>query len=755
MNKQELEKSLKRFLKRKLSYTLSLLISFLITGGFAVASELNKEDLLLRIKEDRARLQQMLKENSKERANLQKNQLEILKEADFYVKPDKALFSMQYFNKRVKSVDIEWQGSVRTPTDHDSDREKFNSLQKGDNQLSEAGRYGFRSSKLSSGWINNNTNYGNNANAYDVESKLFILPVVKAPVVNTPTAPNVTFTPPTAQQELKIVTPAKINVQMGTITVTAPTVTAPTVTVPSTIAAPTLASVTVNEPNVAINIGSINVAGPTGLTLPSLTPPTVNVTTSVLIPEGIKTPELNVNPPESPAAPNFEVFSRGRGSNWIGGAWGSKSNTIFQSYSEGFNNFDPLVTMDSGTPGQLRDTINEAPMFALSGDIYGSGKATSEIVATSTATTVDNRYKNIASTTATQNLWGSDAYTLRATPGATITFSPHSFPGVAANTYVSNTDTRPNRYQHTWIFQGSPAVVRDMTITIGGARTAGTTIFAQTTKANLRNVDINLKGYAQVANLESEEDHSLSLNAVNINMENKKNTLVSISSVTINAHGYNNQDHRNTTSGWGGYRGDRGTGASTGINLGTTNLTIKSQESALYYIRHTDTHRWWGSNNLYSASAAANAQKYEINPGKYRMYYPSPGNTTFKNEGTIEFIGDGNVGAWIANYAPNRAQIKQYNGTTLQNITGAVKPTLKLGSIVKMQGDNNTAYYFASHPNMPNHNGVFEGDVNINVEIGTSLGTAGTTQNIGDSTGNPNKSEKNVAVFVASGQEVK
>ena len=753
MNKQELEKSLKRFLKRKLSYTLSLLISFLITGGFAVASELNKEDLLSRIKEDRVRLEQMLKENSKERANLQKNYLDVLKEADFYVKPNKgSLFSMQYFNKRVKHVDIEWQGSVREATDHDSDREKFNSLQKGNNQLSEAGRYTYRSSKLSSGWVNKNTNYGANANAYDVESKLFILPVVKAPVVNTPSAPNVTFTPPTAQQELKIVTPAKINIQMGTITVTAPTITAPTVTVPSTIAAPTLATVTVNEPNVAINIGSINVAGPTGLTLPSLTPPTVNVTTSVLIPEGIKTPELSVNPPESPAAPNFEVFSRGRGSRWLGGAWGSDSNTSFHSYGEGFNNFDPEVTMDSGTPGQLKDFINEAPMFALSGDIYGTGKTTSEIVATSNGATVDNHYNNIASTTATQNLWGSDAYTLRATPLATVTFSPHFFPGVAANTSVSNTDTRPDRYQHTWIFQGSPAVVRDMTITIGGDRPAGTTIFAQTPKANLRNVDINLKGYAQVANLESEEDHSLSLNAVNINMEKKKNTLVSISSVTINAHGYDNQDHRNTTSGWGGYRGDRGTGASTGINLGTTNLAIKSQESALYYIRHTDTHRWSGSNYLYSVSATPGATKYQVNPGKYRMYYPSPGNTTFKNEGTIQFIGDGNVGAWIANYAPNRAQIKQYNGTALQNIAGAIRPTLKLGALVKMQGDNNTAYYFASHPNMPNHNGVFEGDVKVNVEIGTSLGTAGTTQNIGDSTGNPNKSEKNVAVFVASGQ---
>lgn len=395
MNKHEIEKSLKRFLKRRLSYTLSLLISFLITGGFAAASELNKEVLLSRIKEDRAKLEQMLKENQKERLKLQKKQLDILKEADFYVKPNKgSLFSMQYFNKNVKNIEIEWQGSVRTPTQHDSDREKFDSLQEGDNQLSEAARYGYRSNKLSSGWINNNTNYANNVNSYDVESKLFILPVVKAPVVNTPTAPNVTFTPPIAQQELKIVTPTKINVQMGTITVTAPTVTAPTVTVPASITAPTLASVTVNEPNVAINIGSINVAGPTGLTLPSLTPPTVNVTTSVLIPEGIKTPELSVNPPESPAAPNFEVFSRARGGNWLGGAWGSDSNTSFHGYHEGFNNFDPLVTMDSGTPGQLRDSINESPMFSLPGDIYGSGKATSEIVATSTATTVDNHYKN-------------------------------------------------------------------------------------------------------------------------------------------------------------------------------------------------------------------------------------------------------------------------------------------------------------------------------------------------------------------------
>jgi len=754
MNKQEIEKSLKRYLKKRISYTFSLLIAFLITGGFATASELNQEVLLSRIKEDREKLEKMLQENYKKEAALQKENLDILKEADFYVKPlNGTLFSMPYFAKKSKNVEKEWQGTVRTPTEHDGMREKFNSLQKGENDLSESGKYTSNYDNRSSGWINKNTNYGKTANSYDVEAKLFILPVVKAPVVKSPTVPAVSFTTPVAPTELKVDAPTAINISMGAISINAPTITAPTVSIPTAIIAPTVATVTVNEPNVAINIGSINVTGPAGLTLPSLTTPTVNVTTKAETPEPIKPPELSVTPPDSPEAPNFEAFSRPRGSRWLGGSWGSSSNKTYSGYSEGFNNFDPLVTMDSGIQGQLKDFINEAPMFSLPGIIYGKGKGASEIVATSTETTVDNHYTDIASTTATQNLWGSDAYTLRNTPSATITYSEHCFPGVAVGDYVSNKDKRPNRYQHTWIFQGSPSLVKDMTITIGGARTEGTTIFAQTPTAKLENVDINLKGYAQIANLESETDHSLTLSGnVKINMENKKNTIVSISSVTINAHGYDKDDHRNITSGWGAYQGDRGTGASIGINLGTTDFKIKSQESALYYIRNTDTHRWWGVSSLYSTNASSSATKYEINPGKYKTYYPAPGNTTFKNEGVIEFIGDGNVGAWVANYAPNRKQIKQYNGSTLENISGAVKPSLKLGSLVKMQGDNNTAYYFADSTDMPNRNGVFEGNVNVNVEIGTSLGTSGTVQDIGDSTGNKGKSEKNVAVFVASGQ---
>ena len=301
MNKQEIEKSLKRYLKKRISYTFSLLIAFLITGGFASATELTQEVLLSRIKEDRAKLEKLLQENYKKEAALQKENLDILKEADHYVKPNNStLFSMPYFSKKSKTVEKNWQGSDRVPTERDSMREGFNALQSGDNELSRAGKYSANSNNLSSGWINKSTNYGINANAYDVEAKLFILPVVKAPVVNTPSAPVVSFTPPAAQQELNIATPSKINIQMGAIAVTAPTVTAPTVTAPATITAPTLATVTVNEPNVAINIGSINVAGPAGLTLPSLTPPTVNVTVSPNTPPSIIPPNPQVDTPEAP-----------------------------------------------------------------------------------------------------------------------------------------------------------------------------------------------------------------------------------------------------------------------------------------------------------------------------------------------------------------------------------------------------------------------------------------------------------------------
>ena len=270
MNKQEIEKSLKRYLKKKVSYSLSLLITFLITGGFAYANELNQEEMLARIKDQRAKIEKLLEENYKKEAALQKGNLELLKEADFYTKPGSAgLFSMAFFSKNVSSQPKEWKGTVREETEHDQMRRNYNDVatysgsqrsglannkKTTTNTLLKGIDHTKKVSKLSSGWINKSTNYGQAANAYDVEAKLFILPVVKAPVVNTPTAPVVNFVAPKAPTELSISAPSLINVNIGAITVNAPVVNVPTVSAPSAITAPTMQEVRVNEPNINVSI---------------------------------------------------------------------------------------------------------------------------------------------------------------------------------------------------------------------------------------------------------------------------------------------------------------------------------------------------------------------------------------------------------------------------------------------------------------------------------------------------------------------
>lgn len=591
MNKQEIEKSLKRYLKKRISYTFSLLIAFLITGGFATASELNQEVLLSRIKEDREKLEKMLQENYKKEAALQKENLDILKEADFYVKPlNGTLFSMPYFSKKSKNVEKEWQGTVRTPTEHDGMREKFNSLQKGENDLPEAGKYASNQDNLSSGWINKNTKYGKKANSYDVEAKLFILPVVKAPVVKSPTAPAVSFTAPVAPTELKIDAPTAINISMGTISVNAPTITAPTVNIPAAITAPTVATVTVNEPNVAINIGSINVAGPQGLTLPELTAPTVNVNTTVLTPEGIKPPELSVTPPDSPEAPNFTVYTRARGL-WLVGA-------TAKTYNDGFNNFDRRIRRFIGI-NNSNASINDGPFFSLPGIISGINKSQSQVIATTDWVNdgstyglfnITNKYTNIKSDQATSNADPWDGWYGPTTP----TVSPTKFPGVPANTLKSYTDDGSlgspevtgdfqndyrNKRQQNWIFQGAPVLVKDMTITVGGnaygrgkqfidhngnpmtyidsngkmqpltyAPNLGTAVFAQTNGVRMQNVDINLKGHAIIADVDTQGNYEVNFNQVNVDIKNDFNTILALSSVTINQHVYHTSSDARTST---------------------------------------------------------------------------------------------------------------------------------------------------------------------------------------------------------------
>ena len=70
MKIQEVEKSLKRFLKKKGSFSAALLVMFLISGtislgGVESVTEINgiKENILVKIKQEREKIKAKIKEN--------------------------------------------------------------------------------------------------------------------------------------------------------------------------------------------------------------------------------------------------------------------------------------------------------------------------------------------------------------------------------------------------------------------------------------------------------------------------------------------------------------------------------------------------------------------------------------------------------------------------------------------------------------------------------------------------------------------
>ena len=109
---------------------------------------------------------------------------------------------------------------------------------------------------------------------------------------------------------------------------------------------------------------------------------------------------------------------------------------------------------------------------------------------------------------------------------------------------------------------------------------------------------------------------------------------------------------------------------------------------------------------------------YDVNAAKYYMYAPVMGNVNVKNTGgDVEYTGSGNVGIWVAGYVPDRTKWA----------TG-LAPSLDLGT-VKLQGDKNVGFYLASHDTRPDANGIFQGNINVNVKLGTDIdGKGGTTQ---------------------------
>lgn len=796
MNKQDIEKSLKRYLKKKMSYTFSLLIVFLITGGFANANELNKDELILRVKSERERIEKLLQENYRQANALEKENLNILKEADFYAKPTfGSMFAFNFWNKEAKSIDKEWKGSVRQATEYDVMRMEFNvkspSNQDDSNSLGEAITFTNNYDSRSSGWLNSDTNYGNNANTYDVEAKLFILPVVKAPVVKTPTAPVVSFVPPVAPTELKIDAPAKIDVNIGAISVTAPTLTAPTVNVPAAIASPTLATVKVNEPNISITIGSINVAGPTGLALPSLSAPGVSVAVSPNTPPSIVPPDPQVNTPTAPEAPNFTSYVA-PGGNWlsINGDGGKNvfwdpANDKFRHSLFGFNNFSKDIyaaangaiaskgtqaNIDEGTVSNLRNIA--LPLFG-SMNLKGNGAVRGQIYAYRDAVEAKTGYKNITSTTTI--LEYTPQYYSPTNGGLHIEIAgsavrPGYTPGTVLNNEISGQKNR-------WLLTNhnpNPVEIQNIDFKLGGLDKGdigenGVVLVRNDRSLTIKNSSIELLGKTTILRdiLHGGDQYqtSFGLENVDIRISGDENTLYD--NVPYSDIGSFTQrgDLDSVFNRWGEPYRDDGTGKQ-GV-FGKTNLGIDTKKNTIFYIEANSSYRWNGyiKNEITLSNGVKMSRSHATNPEALLVYTPLMGRVRYENKtgtdkGNFYFNGSGNVGAWVNKYTPDRTKYSYApaTGPGAGAWSADEVPIIDLGKVY-MNGDKNVGIYLASSIYRPDSNGIFQGKLPIDFQIGTSLKIVNGVDksnelqlNAGNTDGNNAKSSGNVALYVASGQ---
>lgn len=267
MRKGEVEKSLKRFFKRKVSYSFSLLISFLISGGIVFGEEISveslqqsKTEILGKIQTEREEIKRKLAENQKLLKKLSVDSRLLLKEADFYAKPLETEYASSILAdyKRVHSVGKDWKGSIRSNTHMDNIRERYNktlsSGTKGDQgTLLGAAQYTHNShlnGHRSSGWINFGDEYNKNTNIYDYESRFFVLPIVKSPVIEEAEVPNVLFTVPSAPVVIPVTSPSMASVSIGTVTIVPPTVALPSIILPIMPVQPGDITVSVNEPDI-------------------------------------------------------------------------------------------------------------------------------------------------------------------------------------------------------------------------------------------------------------------------------------------------------------------------------------------------------------------------------------------------------------------------------------------------------------------------------------------------------------------------
>lgn len=769
MKKGDIEKSLKRFLKRKVSYSFSLLIAFMITGGISFGEGItaediqeSKNDLLTRIQLEKEEIQKKILENQGKLKALNLDSRVLLKEADFYSKPTAPAYGFTIIGGYTKadSVDKDWKGSVRNDTPMDKLRKRFNEVHGNSSEAGEKGtllgasQYTYNNKNggyLSSGWINMNGNYHLNTNVYDAEAKLFILPVVKAPVVIEPTVPNVSFTVPAAPTVIPVTSPAIASINVGTINVPTPTVVTPTVTLPTAPTAPGDITVTVNEPNINVSIGAINVAGPGVLNIPTLSTPNLSIAIPINLPPKVEDPNPVVTTPTAPPVPTFTAFTRGRG-DWMGGF----------SFVQGRMNWDRnIYAWEQGTPRPALRGVNSQPMFNVGGIISGAGKTSaSKIIAyTDSFGNVTNSYTDIKSSVTVAGGKPNNQY--GGIPYPVVETSLGAIPGMTANTYYSAVDngalpsalpsgitnnnitSNPNsvRYQQSWIFQGAPTV-QDMAIKIGGSPTYSTAVFAQTGGIVMNRVDLELAGRTIIGQLSTASPYNVKFTDVDINITGNENSILT-TQVFPNTHVYWASTDARTSTVWGKSLVDNAA-STTAVDFGGTKLASSTSKNTIFYIAPAEMHRWNGASNMVPLPGQS-TPAYNENSEAYFMFAPVFGNIKVQNTGgNVTYTGSGNVGVWVAGYVPDRTK---WVGTSLA-------PSIDLGDVY-LQGDKNVGYYLAGNNDRPSANGIFQGNIMVNAKIGTNLdGGSGSSQiGTGNISGNDKaKSEDNVAIYISSGQ---
>lgn len=795
MRKNDIEKSLKRFLKRRVSYSFSLLITFMITGGIALGAGITAEeihetkgDLLIKIQEEREAIKQKLLENQSKMKTLNLDSRILLKEADFYSKPTAPAygFSMIGGFKKADSVSKDWKGSVRGDTSMDKLRKRFNEVHGTSAETGEKGtllgaaQYTHNnkaSGYASSGWINMSGNYHSNTNVYDAEAKLFILPVVKAPVVIEPTVPNVAFTVPTAPTVIPVTSPAIASITVGAVNVTAPTVVTPTVTLPTTPTAPGDIIVTVNEPNINVNIGTINVAGPGVLNIPNLVTPNIVISLNPVAPPSIIPPSPSVSTPTAPAAPNFVSYVAPGGS-WLGG---------FTAY-QGVNYFNPAILYANtnslaslGTPANLasgsvrRQTDPALPLFSNMQITNGTGGARGKVYAYRDAGVAKTGYQNIKSPD------GAGAYTPTYYAPSNGGLSPIvtgtvANPGYTANTNLADKEIdQKNRWIMTIHKRGGNAktVVENIDFVIGGADgvpgstgwssgdaaktgESGVLLMRNDGDALFRNSTIDLLGRTtinvDILHYGAHYLTSLELDNVKINIKGNENTL--FSNVPHSDVGvWGTVDVTTKNSSWGLPQRDDGIGKQ-GIH-GKIDLNIDTKVNTIYYIRANSSYRWNGYNggNTILSDGTTAKHSHIANPEAFLVYTPLMGRVRYENKdsggnkGTFNFNGSGNVGTWVTKYVPDRTKYT-YNSA----MASTEAPIIDLGKVM-MNGDGNVGIYLAQNNSRPDYNGIFQGSLPIDFYIGTSLNSGGGNQSgDGNTDGDNTKTSGNVALYVSSGQ---